>query len=187
MTFNISQFKGAFKYGGLRTSMFEVQIFNPATAIGDILSKFRVSAAALPESTLNANDVNYFGRVVKVAGSRTYADWNVTAYEDEDYTFRDSLETWAASINSPETNLRVFATSEMEEYKADAYITAYSQTGQLLKRYKFIGLFPTSVGSIEMGWEGNNVASFQTTFAYDYFLPDDSVNTIASSEASTVV
>lgn len=172
MTFSINNFKGALKQGGLRTSYFDINITNPANGNADGLIPLRCTASSVPDSTINAITVNYAGREVKVAGSRTFADWSVTVIEDEDLSVRNALETWVASMNSPETNTRRFGTSAMNEYKSTALVNQYSQVGELLRSYKFIGLFPTVIGAVTLNWEGNNVATYDVTFAYDYFLPE---------------
>lgn len=175
MAFNINNFKGQLKFGGLRTSFFEINITNPADGTADSIMPFRCQASSIPEASLNPIDVNYFGRAVKVAGSRTYPDWTVTVIEDEDLQVREALENWVGSINSPELNTRRFGTSEMSQYKTTALVNQYSQVEELLRTYQFIGLFPTSVGAITLGWEGNNVATYDVTFAYDYHLVVDGV------------
>lgn len=181
--FRINEFKGKMPLGGLRTSFFDVQFINPADAAADIVAPFRIKAASMPERALNPIDISYFGRVIKVAGSATYNDWNVTCYEDEDMKLRNALEAWSHRINAPEQNVRKFGSSALQEYKTDAIVTLYPQTGDpenggsVLRKYKFIGIFPTSVGNVSLDWENNNVTTFDVTFAYDYWIIDEGGNT----------
>jgi hypothetical protein len=94
MAFNISDFRGQLEFGGARPSLFEVQIFNPANTTGDLKTPFLVRAAQLPGSTVGTVPVSYFGRQIKLAGNRTFADWTVTIINDEDFLIRNALEEW---------------------------------------------------------------------------------------------
>ena len=74
-------------------------------------------AAQMPASTLGTIEVPYFGRKVKIAGDRTFAEWTVTLIQDEDMIIRNSMEEWSNSINSHLGNLRSFATASPTLFK----------------------------------------------------------------------
>lgn len=167
---DLNIFKANMRQGGLRTNLFQVQISNPANPNADLVIPFRARGASLPTSTLTMLEVPYMGRKIKVAGVKQYEDWNVTILEDEDLVTRNALEAWSDLINSPESNTRGTGTSDMSAYKSTAIVQQLSQTGAVLKTYKFIGIFPTVVAAIELDWENESVASTQVTFAYDYFI-----------------
>jgi hypothetical protein len=167
---DLNNFKANFSKGGLRTNLFEVQISNPIDPIADLSIPFRARGTSLPTSTLGMLEVPYMGRKIKVAGVKTYEDWNVTIQEDEDFLIRNALESWSNAINTPETNTRGTGVSEMAAYKSTGIVKALSQTGIVLRTYKFIGMFPTVVAAIDLDWENEAIASTQVTFAYDYFI-----------------
>ena len=100
MAFNINLFAGALKFGGARPSLFQVNITNPANAAADIQVPLLVRAAQIPAATLGINDVPYFGRQLRIAGNRTFADWTVTVINDEDFAIRNAMEEWSNTINS---------------------------------------------------------------------------------------
>ena len=82
----ISQFKSALIGGGARPNLFEVHIpsFPTAADDADWLSeaqedfRFLCKAAALPASNNGVIDVPFRGRILKVAGDRTFDTWTVT-------------------------------------------------------------------------------------------------------------
>jgi len=173
--FNINEFRSALKYGGARTSLFEVRITNPVFGGADRVSPFMVKAAQLPSFNLNQIEVFHFGRSIKVPANHTYEDWTTTIINDEDFSVRNAIEAWSNMINGPETNIRKLPTSEQSQYKSIADVTQFSQTGQPLRSYRFIGIWPTNISSIELDWGNEAVQEFQVTWAYDYWVVGDSI------------
>jgi hypothetical protein len=169
MAFNVNQFAGALKAGGARSSLFEVQITNPINGAADAQVPFMCRAAQIPASTLGVIPVPYFGRQIKVAGNRTYADWTVTIMNDEDLAIRNSMEQWSHAINSAQGNLRTAGGSAPSLYKANAQVTQFAKTGEVLRVYQFVGLFPSDVSTIDLGWENEGVQEFSVTFSFDYW------------------
>ena len=127
-------------------------------------------AAQMPASTLGTIEVPYFGRKVKIAGDRTFAEWTITIMNDEDMIIRNAMEQWSNSINSHLGNLRSFATASPALYKANASVVHYGKTGLPLRTYTFNGLFPTEVSPIDLDWNTTDtLEEFTVTFQYDYW------------------
>ena len=169
MAFNINEIKSQLTFGGAKASLFQVAITNPINGAGDLKTPFMVQAAQIPEATMGVIEIPYFGRKVKVAGDRTFAEWTVTIMNDEDFLIRNAMEEWMASINSHEGNVTLGGASA-SEYKAQAQITQYSKTGAPLRTYNFNGLFPTSVAAIGMDWSTtDDIERFDVTFQYDWW------------------
>src|SRR5690625_3835059 len=104
---SISSFKAALKGGGARSNRFEVIIDFPAFAGGsDEIRKtaFLCSSAQLPGSTLGQIEQPFRGRVLKLAGDRTFDDWEVTFVNDTDFALRDAFERWHNAINGYNSN-----------------------------------------------------------------------------------
>ena len=170
MAFNIQEIRSQLTLGGARASLFQVQIANPANGAGDIKVPFMVKAAQLPASTLGSFDVPYFGRKIKIAGDRTFAEWTVTIINDEDFLIRNAMEQWMNSINSHAGNIREFGSASPLLYKSNAQITQFSKTGVPIREYTFNGMFPTEVSAIEMSWETTDaIEDFTVTFQYDFW------------------
>ena len=170
MAFNINEIKSQLTFGGAKASLFQVAITNPINGIADLKTPFMVQAAQIPEATMGVIEVPYFGRKVKIAGDRTFAEWTVTIINDEDFLVRNAMEQWMASINSHEGNITQLGTASPSDYKAQAQITQYSKTGTPLRTYNFNGLFPTTVGAIQTDWGNTDaIETFDVTFAYDWW------------------
>ena len=170
MAFNITDFQGQLTFGGARANLFQVTIDNPVDNGTFLKSSFMVKAAQIPAATLGIAPVSYFGREVKLAGNRTFEDWTVTILNDEDFLVRDGMERWSNAINGLQSNLRSFSLATAAQYKRSATVTQFSKTGVPIRSYQFVGIFPTSVGAIDLDWSTNDaVETFPVTFSYDYW------------------
>jgi len=176
MPFNINTFKSnGLVYGGARPTLFEVYLSVPQGIGIDNVSvdKFRFvcRAAELPASAVSAIEIPYFGRKIKVAGERAFADWSVTVMNDEDFAVRSMFETWSNALNRLVSNVRD-PNINAENYKADLEIIQYGKDGTELRSYQLVGAFPTEIGNIALDWDSSNaVESFSVNFSYDYWIP----------------
>ena len=167
MAFNINEFKSQLTGGGARNNLFQVQILNPVDSTADFKVPFMAKASTLPASTIASIDtIKYFGRTIKYAGERTFAQWSVTIINDEDFLVRNAMEAWMNGIASHDTNLQ----SLPQDYKSNALITQYSKSGDPLRTYKFEGLFPTDVTAQTMDWDTDGIQTFDVTFSYDLWM-----------------
>lgn len=169
MAFNVNDFSGALKGGGARSSLFQVQITNPINGVADSQVAFMVKAAQIPASTLGTVEVPYFGRQIKLAGNRTYAEWAPTIINDEDFGIRNALEQWSHSINSAQGNLNTAGGTAPSLYKANAQVTQFGKDGSILRVYNFVGLYPSEVGAIDLAWDNEGIQEYGVTFQYDYW------------------
>ena len=135
----------------------------------------RDRGAQIPAATVASIDVPYFGRQVKVAGNRTFADWTPTILNDEDFRVRNAMEQWSNKINSFQSNLRE-GTNLLGEYRTLANVTQFSKTGAKLRTYRFVNIFPTEVSTIDLSWETDAIETFTVNFVYDYWEVTDSSN-----------
>lgn len=176
MPFNINTFKSnGLVYGGARPSLFSVYLSVPQGIGIDSVSvdKFRFvcRAAELPASAVSSIEIPYFGRKIKVAGERAFADWSVTVMNDEDFAVRALFETWSNALNRMVSNVRD-PNINAENYKADLEIIQYGKDGNVIRSYQLVGAFPTEIGNIGLDWDSANaVESFSVNFSYDYWLP----------------
>ena len=141
-------------------------------------------ATALPTSSIGFSEIPYFGRTIKVAGQRRYDDWLITVINDEDFAVRHALEAWHNSLNSHEPNLRDSGYERPESYKRDGSVIQYSKTGDILRKYKFVGCFPSDLSAIGLDWaQADVIEEFQVNFKYDYWLLDENTSTATNSVA----
>lgn len=174
MAFNVNQFRTQLQYDGARPNLFEVRLNFPAFVTNrnnaSVKSTFMVKTAALPGSTIGMVTVPYFGREVKVAGNRTFADWSVTIINDEDFVLRNAFESWISNINGNTDNLRNARARTSQQYGVDADVIQYGKTGNVLKRYRFVGMFPTDVAQIDLDWGSNDtIEEYSVNFSFQYF------------------
>jgi hypothetical protein len=113
---------------------------------------------------------NDFGRFIKLAGDRTYADWNVTIINDEDFLIRNAMEEWSNKINTFQGNIRSFGSASPLLYKSQAQVVQYSKTGVPIRTYQYNGIYPILISDIPLSWASQNeIERFQVSFAVDYW------------------
>lgn len=150
----ISDFKSRLSGGGARPNLFEVELaFPDAVAIeNDVLQKarFLVKAAALPASTIAPIDVPFRGRILKIAGDRTFETWTITVINDTDFSIRSAFEKWMNTINKMSDATGVV---DPEAYQKDATVKQLDRDGSVLRSYKFWDIFPTNISTIDVSYE----------------------------------
>jgi hypothetical protein len=194
-TKTLSQFKTRMAGGGARPNLFEVTIPSFPSSITDAwgsgdqgengLFKFLCKAANLPASTIANIPVPFRGRILKVAGDRTFAPWIVTVMNDEDFQLRTAFERWANTISKLDDATGV---TNPTSYMTDAYVQqlgrgkeAFSETNEggetaILRTYKFYDIFPTEISEIALSYDDTNtVETFTVTFEVLYFTIGDSL------------
>jgi hypothetical protein len=150
----ITDFKSKLSGGGARPNLFEVQLAFPnSVAIGDDVlekSRFLVKAAALPASNVTPIDVPFRGRILKIAGDRTFDTWTITVINDTDFSIRSAFESWMNIINkmSDATGL-----TDPVDYQKDATVHQLDRDGGILRSYKFWDIFPTNISTIDLSYE----------------------------------
>tara|TARA_A100001011_G_scaffold10329_1_gene11477 strand:- start:5294 stop:5890 length:597 start_codon:yes stop_codon:yes gene_type:complete len=176
---NITDFRARMTGGGARSNLFEVEITFPGgLAISESLVSdkvpFLVKAAEIPASNLGNIPVPYRGRVLPIAGDRTFDPWTVTVINDTDFSIRDAMERWSNSINDIQT---AQGTINPEDYQTSARVFQKSREGigpgdteKDLRIYKFEGIYPNVVSSIPLDFGATDqIEEFQVTFNYLYW------------------
>ncbi len=150
----ISDFKTKLTGGGARPNLFEVELAFPA-GVGidnDVIddARFLVKAAALPSSIIAPINVPFRGRILKIAGDRTFETWTITVLNDVSFDIRSAFEKWMNYINKLDDATGV---TNPTDYQVDAIVNQLNRDGGILRRYRFKDVFPTSVGSIDLNYE----------------------------------
>lgn len=177
MAFNVAEFRANLVGDGARPNLFQVTLTFPAIAANGTAAgqkaTFMAKAAQLPGSTIGQVPVYYFGRELKFAGNRSFADWTLQIINDEDFTIRNAIESWMNSINSHSGNVRNAAAANPSSYTVDATVTQYGKTGDALKTYKFVGMYPLDLAPIDLDWSSNDtIEEYGVTFAYQWWETD---------------
>jgi len=174
MSFRVQDFRAQMNYDGARPNLFQCELTFPTVVSGSGAQQkftFMARAAQLPGSTVNQIPQFYFGRELKFSGNRSFPEWTVTIINDEDFIIRDAFEKWMSGLDSHVANLRTpeFIKGDNGDQQ-DGFVTQYGKTGDIIKRYKFVGLFPIDISPIELDWGANDtIEEYAVTFAYQWW------------------
>lgn len=201
----ITQFKERLAGGGARPNLFEVSIPSFPQPIQNFWSSgaggeaetfsFLCKSAALPASNVNPIDVPFRGRILKVAGDRTFDPWTVTIINDEDFKLRTGFEKWMNHINKLDN--ATGATSP-EAYMTDAYVyqlgrgKTKNSSGNYgdrngggltpLRTYKFFSIFPTNVSQIDLSYDtSDDIETYTVEFQILYWTAGEGTTDQAGS------
>lgn len=170
---NIELFKANLLGGGARANQYEVLMNFPTIAIAGGISttfKYLCSATSLPATTIGPVEVQYRGRVLKLAGERTFADWTTTVLNDTNFDIRNAVERWIDGMDR--SLIEAGTVTNPLLYQSSATVNQLDRNGSILKSYTFNGMFPTEVGEISLGHSENDaVETFDVTWTYNYFTP----------------
>ena len=181
----ITDFKSKMAGGGARPNLFEVELAfpDPIAIENDVKekSRFLVKAALLPASNITPIEVNFRGRILKIAGDRTFDTWTVTVINDVDFSIRSAMEKWMDFINSMED-----ATGAQDPalYQPDAYVHQLDRDGSTLRTYKFHDIFPTNISAIDLSYETvDSVEEFTVEFQVQWWEAIKGTGANAGGEA----
>jgi len=178
---NITNFRDRLVGGGARPNLFEVNIELPDGVIGqadyrdDV--RFMVKAAEIPAANIGNIPVPFRGRVLPVAGDRTFDPWTVTVINDSKFNIRDAMEQWSNKINDLQFDVGDISPSSYQT-KAEVFqlsrggkTSSASSTGgetiNVLRTYNFEGIYPSVVSSIPLDYGAtDSIEEFQVTFNY---------------------
>ena len=171
---DITKFRDKLNKGGARSNLFEVEIKDIPGGGDDVQDevRFLVKAAEIPASNIGNIPVPFRGRVLPVAGDRTFDPWTVTIINN-DFKIRDSMERWSNFIND-----MVLANGSVdpESYQKSALVKQLSRDAasgdkpEILRQYNFIGIYPNVISNIPLDYGATDqIEEFQVTFNYLYW------------------
>jgi len=158
----ITDFKSKLTGGGARANLFEVVMTfpdsaQPGTVVLDKI-RFLAKAANLPASNVAQIEVPFRGRVLKIAGDRTFDTWTITVINDTDFSIRSAFENWMNKMNRVSDNTGL---TNPADYQSDAYVYQLDRNGGTLRQYHFYDIFPTQVTPIELSYDAQGIEEFQ--------------------------
>ena len=170
---NINEFKSRLRGGGARANQFKVTLPFPGyAAVGGETSDlaFLCSATALPGQTVGQVAIPFRGRVLNIAGDRTFEPWTITVLNDTDFKLYRAFERWMNGINNMTDNEGI---ANPADYQVDGFVDQLDRNGTTLKSYTYRGLYPEVLANIPLNYATNDtVESFDVTFRYQYFETD---------------
>jgi len=187
----ITDFKSKLQGGAARPNLFEVSIPTfPDSVSGwdDETFNFLCKAAALPASNVASIDVPFRGRILKVAGDRTFDVWTVTIINDEDFKIRTAFEQWmnqvskldnATGATSPTSYMRNAYVHQLGRGEKRFSTTNTDATATLpLRTYKFYDIFPTNVGQIDLSYDtSDTIEEFTVDFQVQWWQAESTDQT----------
>ena len=171
---DITKFRDKLNKGGVRSNLFEVEIKDIPGGGEDVQDevRFLVKAAEIPASNIGNIPVPFRGRVLPVAGDRTFDPWTVTIINN-DFKIRDTMERWSNFIND-----MVLANGSVDpaSYQKSALVKQLSREAasgdkpEVLRQYNFIGIYPNVISNIPLDYGATDqIEEFQVTFNYLYW------------------
>jgi hypothetical protein len=209
----ITNFKSALVGGGARPNLFEVSIPNfPAAAVSAGAAwnseaqtnfNFLCKAAALPASNVAAIDVPFRGRILKVAGDRTFDVWTVTIINDEDFRLRSAFEQWMNALSKLDnatgaTNPTSYMTNAVvHQLGRGANVGKNSTTNsnqnggtsvRPLRTYQFYDIFPTAVAAIDLSYDSSDtLEEYTVEFQVQYWVAGSGQDSGGASDQTGVL
>ena len=177
---SITNFRDRLVGGGARPNMFEVNLTLPSGVIpqGDFTQdiRFMIKAAEIPAANIGNIPVPFRGRILPVAGDRTFDPWTVTVINDAQFNIRDAMEQWSNKINDLQFDV---GDINPADYQTKAEVFQLSRQGGAaisssggedivtLRQYDFEGIYPNAVSSIPLDYGATDqIEEFQVTFNY---------------------
>ena len=169
---SIENFKSALANGGVRPTMFSVEITFPQIVVNNQAelnekALFLVKAATLPGSQIGIIDVPFRGRKLKVSGDRNFADWQTTIVNDTDFRLRKAMEKWSETIQN--MNFAI-GENELENYFGTAEVRQLDRQGKQLRVYEFNGIWPNTIAEIPLSFETQDtIEEYDVAFCVQYW------------------
>lgn len=171
-TVSINDFKAKLSGGGVRPTLFKVELFFPQAAVdavGDLaeLGTFLIKSTSLPASNVGKIDIPFRGRMLKVSGDRSFDDWSCQVIADRDFKIRNALEKWSEVISH---HSEIIGESEYDGYFSRANVTQLDRDGEPIRVYVMEGIWPVSLDPIDVSFDAiDTIEEFGCTFAVQYW------------------
>ena len=214
----ITNFRSQLSGGGARPTLFEVNIENFAGESGNLNTgqgapdteaiawagagspgndfRFLCKATSMPTQTIGVVDVPFRGRILKVAGDRTFEPWTVTVINDESFNIRKAFESWTEKINAIDSGV---GSVDPKSYMGQGFINQLSRSvsrgatsiaadtanQKVLHSYKVQEIWPSEISSIDLSYESSDaIEEFTVTFQVNYMERGEGAQAPADPQSS---
>ena len=141
------------------------------------------SNAVLPGSSLMNIDTrgNFQGVIEKFAHTRNFTQIELEFYVDNEYKSMKFLEHWmeyiTGAIADPADDTYFYQLNYPNEYKSnDTRIVKFERNYKQFLEYRFIGLFPLSLNSTRVSYNGSQVLKASASFSFDRYVCGESTS-----------
>ncbi len=202
----ITDFKSKLAGGGARPNLFEVDVTFPQdlnvqwTSEMQDTFQFLCKAASLPASIVAPIDIPFRGRILKVAGDRTFDTWTTTIINDEDFQLRTAFEEWMNGISKLDNNTGATrplsymgnaVVNQLGRGGEEGRVSTIQSTGTTvtpLRTYYFDGIFPTNVSPIDLSYDSSDaIEEFTVEFQVQYWKAGQGSEAGTSSDQTNTV
>jgi hypothetical protein len=180
---SIEDFKAVLQGGGVRPTMFQVELTFPDGVVPDGNEAtnegvFLIKASQLPAANVGTIEVPFRGRKLKVSGDRTFDPWTVTVINDTSFYLRKAFEEWSEKIQHMNYAL---GSANLNAYFASAIVRQLDRDGVQLRAYEFQGIWPDSVAAIDLAFDSNDtIEEYDVNFNVQYWSAIESGDPLTS-------
>jgi hypothetical protein len=150
------------------------------------LAGYTIKAANLPASTIGVVEVPFRGRMLKIAGDRTFEPWTITINNDTAFRLRSAFEKWMECIQLYEENATAlgYGTSpfggtgggstavDYLNYMSNMKVTQLDRRGNAIRTYQFYQVWPSNVAAIDLDFGSNDaIEEFTVELQVQYWAP----------------
>ena len=136
------------------------------------------SDAVLPGSAMASLNTagDYQGLVERFAHTRNFTQINLEFYVDLEYKTMKFLEHWMEYISGqssadPIRDAYHFKMAYPDQYKSnDTRIVKFEKDHFQFLEYRFVGLFPISLNSTRVSYQGSQVLKATASFSFDRYI-----------------
>ena len=144
------------------------------------------SDAVLPGSALASVDArgDFQGVFEKFAHTRNFTQMNLEFYVDNDYKILKFFEHYiefitGSSAADPTSDTYHFRLNFPSDYKMnETRIVKFERDYNRFLEYRFIGLFPLSLQSTRVSYQGSSVLKANVTFSFDRYICGESTSLV---------
>jgi hypothetical protein len=163
INFDIDTYKTKFT-GGARQYLFFAYFTFPYS-IGNSVIPYLVKSTSIPDSSLEEIVVPYPGISFKMAGTRTYGDWQISFNVDEDGVLLHGFHNWHDLIYDSDTHSQISANN----YMRNQTLFLLDGNGASTEQITLYGAWPKSVGAVGLDYATSDIATMDVTFSYQYY------------------
>ena len=149
-----------FKYEVQRTNNFKI-------TFGDLGGAYDIELACesvgLPSITNDPIELSYGNTKAKVAGQASVDDISVTVKDYIEPDIEKILWKWRLQVFNPETGKVGWA----KVYKKSATITQYGPNGEVERKWRLLGVWPTNLDLGELNYDGGDKKSITMNLSVD--------------------
>ena len=144
------------------------------------------SDAVLPGSAFASVDArgDFQGVIEKFAHTRNFTQMNLEFYVDNDYKILKFFEHYiefitGSSAADPTSDTYHFRLIFPSDYKMnETRIVKFERDYNRFLEYRFIGLFPLSLQSTRVSYQGSSVLKANVTFSFDRYICGESTSLV---------